>query len=147
MALQRQPMYQRAMQKAHAKASMRGNRAQTAGLQSRLAEMDLARKLAFKGIGLQKKRSDLAHKGRMASFDVRKKELKDRKAQLPWQIGIGAGTALLSGLEGKRQANIIKANEEAAAKRHTDIMNREDEKEARYWERNVYTPHRSDMRR
>jgi hypothetical protein len=84
--------------------------------------MDLARKLAFKGIGLQKKRSDLAHKGRMASFNVRKGELKDRKAQLPWSIGIGAGTSLMSGLEGKRRADIVKANTLKADQRYEDTQ-------------------------
>jgi hypothetical protein len=37
---------------------------------------------------------------------IQKGQLAQRQKQLPWQIGIGAGTALLSGLEGRRQANL-----------------------------------------
>lgn len=122
MSLYRQPMYQEQMQKAHAKASMRGNRPKTEALQSRLAEMDLARKLAFGSLGLQKKRSDLSHAGRSENLKQSKKALKKRKEQLPWEIGIGAGTGLLSALEGKRRAGIVKANEKRAEQRHQDMM-------------------------
>lgn len=107
MALENQAMYQQAMLKQHSKSSMRGNRTKTRGIQSRLAEMDLARKAAFRDIGLTQKRSDLTHAGRMASHKMQKKALKQRKKQLPWQIGIGAGTSILSGLEGQRRKQVI----------------------------------------
>jgi len=69
--------------------------------------MDLARKAAFRDIGLTQKRSDLAHAGRMAGHKMQKKALKQRRKQLPWQIGIGAGTSILSGLEGQRRKQVI----------------------------------------
>jgi hypothetical protein len=122
MGLYRQPMYQKAMQGANAKASMRGNRAKTSALQSRLAEMDFARKLAFSGLGLQKKRADLSHAGRVETQRVAGDRLKERKKQLPWQIGIGAGTGLMSALEGRRRANLIKANSAKADARFNQTM-------------------------
>lgn len=125
MALYSQPMYQQAMQKARSKASMRGNRAKTSGLQSRLAEMDLARKMAFKSLSLQRKRADLSHAGRAENLRVASKDLKERKEQLPWQIGIGAGTSLLSGLEGRRRANLIKKQEQERQWNFDQMMNKQ----------------------
>jgi hypothetical protein len=122
MSLYRQPMYQQQMQRAQAKASMRGNRPKTEALQSRLAEMDLARKLAFESLGLQKKRSDLSHAGRSENLKQSKKALKKRREQLPWELGIGSGTALLSALEGKRRAGLVKANTKKQDDRFNEIM-------------------------
>ena len=122
MPLYNQPMFQSAMLKAHSKASMRGNRPKTRGIQSRLAEMDLARKAAFRDIGLSKQRSDLTHKGRMAGLKMDKKALATRKKQLPYTIGIGAGTALLSGLEGHRRAQMIKERQALEERRYQDTQ-------------------------
>lgn len=122
MPLYNQPMFQSAMLKAHSKASMRGNRPQTRGIQSRLAEMDLARKAAFRDIGLSKKRSDLTHKGRMAGLKMDKKALADRKKQLPYTIGIGAGTAILSGLEGHRRSQMIKERQALEESRYQNTQ-------------------------
>jgi hypothetical protein len=115
-------MYQREMQKANAKASMRGNRPKTAALQSRLAEMDLARKLMFSSLGLQKKRSDLSHAGRVEGLKQTGKRLKERETQLPWQIGIGAGTGLMSAMEGKRRADLIRSNSMKSDARFNTVM-------------------------
>ena len=123
MALQNQPMFQQEMLRQHSKSSMRGqrtNRVQSRGIQTRLHEMDLARKSAFANIGLSKKRSDLQHRGRMAAHKIAKGELADRQRQLPWTIGIGAGTALLSGLEGKRRADMIREQVAKNERRYQD---------------------------
>ena len=108
MALTSQPMFQREMQRAHSKASMRGQRPKTAALQSRLAEMDMARKLAFGEIYNTKARSDLQQAGRKADLGMRRDALAKKKAALPWQIGIGVGTGLMGAYEGKRRADMIK---------------------------------------
>jgi hypothetical protein len=122
MALQNQPMFQQAMLKANAKGSMRGNRPKTKGIQSRLAEMDLARKAAFRDIGLTRKRSDLSHRGRMAGHQVAQDELSQRQDQLPWQIGIGAGVGLISGLEGRRRARMIREGRDLEQQRFDGLM-------------------------
>jgi hypothetical protein len=146
MSLYRQPMYQKEMQKAQAKASMRGNRPKTEALQSRLAEMDLARKLAFGSLGLQKKRSDLSHAGRSENLKQSKKTLKKREKQLPWEIGVGAGTGLLSAFEGKRRADLIKTREKKSDAQFGQLMGSKDATAAKMWEK-FYTPHRADSRR
>lgn len=107
MALTNQPMYQRAMQKHLAKASMSGRRPNTFAVQAQAANQDIARKQAFAGLGLSKKRSDLAHKGRMASFNLQRDQMKDAKSQLPWTLGMGAAGALMSAWEGRRRAKSI----------------------------------------
>lgn len=122
MALAQQPEFQRAMLKRHAKSSMRGNQANTRGLQSQLASRDIQRKQAFKGISQQRQRSDLAHAGRTAQYKMDRKALKDRAKQLPWQTGIGAGTALVSGLEGRRRANILREAEANRQKRFDESI-------------------------
>ena len=145
MALANQPMFQQEMLKQHSKDSMRGqrtNRTRSRGIQTRLHEMDLARKSAFAQLGLSKKRSDLSHKGRLAQYRLDKENLDQRKKTLPWQIGIGGGVALLSGLEGKRQADLIRAQAERQKQQHDRIMSNEDAVKARYWESMVW-PHRN----
>lgn len=132
MPLANQPMFQREMLRQHSKSSMQGNRTKTRGIQSRLAEMDLARKAAFRDIGLTQKRSDLAHAGRMAGHKIQKKALKQRKKQLPWQIGIGAGTAILSGLEGQRRKQVI-ADQAALEQERFDITQANAAKQDAMW--------------
>jgi len=111
-------MFQREMQKANSQASMRGQRPRTAALMSRLADMDIARKLAFGEIGLSRRRSDIAHRGRKAALGIQKDQLKQRKKQLPWTIGLGLGTAGLSAYEGNRRANMIAAQNQRQEDRY-----------------------------
>ena len=108
MALDQQPMFQRELLKAQSKASMRGNRANINGLLQRLATEDLTRKDQFRRLGLRKESSDLHHSGRMQMQGMQKDDLRDRKKALPWTIGIGTGTALMSALEGRRRAQLIR---------------------------------------
>lgn len=135
MPLQNQAMFQQEMLKQHSKDSMRGqrtNRTRSRGIQSKLHELDLARKNAFAQLGLSKQRSDLSHRGRMAQYKLDKKDLQQRKKTLPWQIGIGGGVALLSGLEGKRRADLIK--EQTNAQREQFQQTRRDARgNEAYW--------------
>lgn len=113
--MESQAAWQRAMQRAHSKASMGGQPLRTRALQEGLASEDLNRKLAFERLGLQKKRSDLQHKYRMAQHKMAKKELKHQKRMLPWTMALGGGTALFSALEGRSRANRISKADEARA--------------------------------
>lgn len=127
------PEWQRAMQRAHAQASMGGQPLRTAGIQEGLANKDIQRKLDFQRLGLQKKRADLQHRGRMAQYKMDKKELKDRKKMLPWTIALGGGTALMSALEGRSRANRIQRAEEARQSRwkNADIARFKNERDWR----------------
>jgi hypothetical protein len=114
--MESQAAWQRAMQKAHAKASMGGQPLRTEALQQGLAAEDINRKLAFERLGLDRQRSDLAHKYRKAQYRMQKKQLKQDKRMLPWQMALGGGTALVSALEGRSRANKISRADAARAK-------------------------------
>jgi len=109
MGFLNQPMYQRAMQRHLAKASMRGQRPNEFAVQAKFADQDLARRQQFRDIQQTKQRSDLAHRGRMANLNMAKKDLKTAKKQLPWELGIGAAGALYSTVEGRRRAKATEA--------------------------------------
>ena len=122
MALQSQAVFQREMQRANSKASMQGQRPRTQALMSRLADMDLARKLAFSEIGLTRRSADIQHRGRKAGLKASKKDLKDRKQQMRWSMGVGLGTTALSTMEGRRRANVIAAQNAKADQRYTNTQ-------------------------
>lgn len=122
MALYQNPVLQRSLQRNRAKASMRGNRPNEAAIMTEIADRELARKLQFSQLGLQKKRDDLRHKGRTANLSASKKALKDRENTLMWQTVTGAGGAILSHLEGKRRAKKITDREARAEKRYGNMM-------------------------
>lgn len=113
MALEGTPIYQRAMQRARAKASMQGQIPQLQNLQAQLAAQDLARRRAFERLGLARLQSNLAHRGRMQGLRADETALKNRRQQLPWEIGIGAGTSLMAALEGQRRAQALRESAEA----------------------------------
>jgi len=116
------PKWQREMLKAHSKASMGGQPMRTEALQQGLAREDIDRKNQFRGLALQKKRSDLSHKYRKHQYKMEKKELSHQKKMLPWTIALGGGTALVSALEGRSRANRIGKAEAASQARHDEMM-------------------------
>jgi hypothetical protein len=113
MPLESTPAFQRAMLQAQSRASMRGNRAKTGALHGRLSQQDLARKAAFGQLARQQQRYNLGDRGRSFELNLQKDALKKRKKALPLTMGIGAGTALLSAMEGRRRAGLL---EEQTAK-------------------------------
>lgn len=116
------PMFQKALQKQGAKASMRGRLPRTDALLSKLMLSDMQRKQQFAQIGQAKKRADLSHRMRKFSMGQQKKRLDEEKAQLPWELGIGAGTALYSALEGRSRAQAIREAEARKEARYQSMM-------------------------
>lgn len=124
----RDPRFQRDMQRARSKASMRGgrlSRSTESAVAAGHAGHQFSRGLVFQQLGLAsefaKQRFDMA-KTRIAQADkergLRKKDLRfrknifedqldQRKQNLRYTIGLGLGTAGLSFLEGKRRASAL----------------------------------------
>lgn len=124
----RDPRFQREMQRASSKASMRGgrlNRSAEGEIVGKHAGYQMGRGLEFQRLGLASEfanqRYEMA-KTRIAQADkergLRKEQLKFRKnifsdemsarrKNLRYTIGLGLGTAGLSYLEGKRRSNIL----------------------------------------
>ena len=122
--MQSQPMFQREMQKAEAKASMSGQRPQTEAIKTALHMQDLERKNQFGQLSRAKKRHKMSMKGQKFDLKQQNKSLKEREKQLPWQIGIGVGTSLLSALEGRRRAQLIAQRDALKEARWNDMMSR-----------------------
>lgn len=119
------PDYQKRMRDLQAKYSMRGNRPSKKVIRDEMKSLhlqDLERKLAFSQLSQQKQKADLSHRMRSFQLGMAKDELKERKQQLPWQMGIGIATGLYSALEGKRRANILADQEKKREDRFNDIM-------------------------
>jgi hypothetical protein len=135
------PRFQRAAQRAFARASMTGNAARLGKLTQQHAAGQLSRQLEFGRLGLQKRASeqrfdqaeksldlagrriDLAGKGldfRISNFEDL---MKDRKRNLKFQIGLGGAGVLYSGLEGRRRAQ--KIEEETELKREQNKLIKE----------------------
>jgi len=101
---------------------MRGNRPNEKAIMTEIADRELSRKLQFSQLGLQKGRDDLMHKGRSESLSASKKALKDKKKTLNMQLAVGAGTGILSHLEGKRRAKKIQDRTDRADTRYNNMM-------------------------
>lgn len=143
----RDPRFQREMQRAQSKASMRGggplSRSAEGGIVGKHAAHQMGRGLEFQRLGLAsdfaKQRYDMA-KVRISQADKErglrkdqykfgKKMFKDqmgqRKENLRWTLGLGLGTAGLSYLEGKRQASALekeRLQRDKADKRQLELL-------------------------
>lgn len=123
MGLSSTPAYQQAMQNYLAKASMQGRRnPNTTGIESQLHGQDMDMKHSFGSLARQQQRANLSHRGRKFTHKLARRALQDRVKQLPWSIGIGAGTSLISAIEGKRRADAIKAGQARDVEMHNEQM-------------------------
>jgi hypothetical protein len=129
------PQYQRAIQRAAAKAGMRGNQANTAPIAAQHAKYQLGRQTTFGGLALQQAAQRQAFNQalvrnkqwgqeqglREAYFGENKSrfydQMDERKSNLDWTMGLGLATAGLSYLEGKRRQGIM-ATENAYRAKH-----------------------------
>jgi len=114
LGLSRNPEFQKAMLRKRAQAIGTGQGYNTVDLTKAFASDMMQRRLQFQGIADQERRAlkSIEQQDRMLNIDrkrmnIAKKKLRNDQRGLPWTIGIGLGTSLLSGLEGRRRRGVI----------------------------------------
>jgi hypothetical protein len=123
------PAFQRAIVKKRAQGLGGGEMFNTREITSAFAADRMQRGLQFQGIEDQKRQAlkRISQRGRLIDIDedylgLSKKQLKKSKKGLELTAGIGLGTSILSGLEGRRRRGAVaEANKIQAAQRQQII--------------------------
>lgn len=124
------PMFQRAMLKKRAQAMGSGSGYNTADITGQFAGQMEGRRLQFEDIESQKRRvlKSISQRGQLMGVDRKRvnlanKRLQDEMDTLPLTVGLGMGTSVLAGLEGRRRSQIIAAANRRQMEWQNNIMN------------------------
>jgi len=126
------PAFQRALVKQRAKASGSGQSFNTAGLTSAFASDRMQRDLQFQSIEDRKKRAlkSISNQDRMLDLDRERlgfsqKQLERSQEGLPLMVGLGLGTSLLSGFEGRRRRGAVAESNRIQQRQRQQIIDQQ----------------------